>query len=199
MTARFAQRGALAGLMTAIVLVSGCGDLSQGRAPAEVVVVSLEVASGATPSQFSGTLFSDVITDGTVYADLGRVTMQLRLKDPGAPGASTAPSTLNSVTINRYRVRYRRTDGRDEQGVAVPYTFDSALTFTVAGNVIASPAFPIVRHTAKAEAPLKALAAAGEILSTIAEVTFYGADLAGNDVVVSAQVGIDFGNFADPS
>ena len=29
--------------------------------------------------------------------------------------------------------------------------------------------------------------------------TFYGQDLAGNEVTVSAQMGIDFGNFADPS
>lgn len=199
MTARFSQRGALAGLMTTVALVSGCGDLSQGRAPADVVVARLEVASGATPSQFSGTLASDIITTGSVLSDVARVTMQLQLKDLGSPGVTATPSTLNAVTINRYRVRYLRTDGRDEQGIAVPYTFDSALTFTVSGGSIISPSFQIVRHTAKAEAPLKALAATGEILSTIAEVTFYGADQAGNDVVVSAQVGIDFGDFADPS
>ena len=35
------------------------------------------------------------------------------------------------MTIDRYRVSYRRADGRNMQGVDVPYTFDSAVTFTV--------------------------------------------------------------------
>jgi hypothetical protein len=55
-----------------------------------------------------------------------------------------------------------------------------------------------VRHVAKAEAPLKALSTSNLIISTIAEVTFYGKDLAGNDVVAAGSIGISFGNFADP-
>jgi hypothetical protein len=36
------------------------------------------------------------------------------------------------------------------------------------------------------------------IISTIAEVTFYGRDQAGNDVAVAGLVSINFGDFADP-
>jgi hypothetical protein len=103
---------------------------------------------------------------------------------------------LNAVTITRYRVEYRRSDGRNAQGTDIPYAFDSGLTVTIDGSKSAT--FQIVRHTAKAEAPLKALAINGEIISTIAYVTFYGHDQAGNDVSASASMGIDFGNFADP-
>ena len=36
-------------------------------------------------------------------------------------------------------------------------------------------------------------------ISTIAEVTFYGHDQAGNELSVTGTIGITFGNFADPS
>jgi hypothetical protein len=57
--------------------------------------------------------------------------------------------------------------------------------------------FQIVRHSAKEEAPLRALGPNLDIISTIAEITFYGHDQAGNEVSVSGFMGIDFGDFAD--
>jgi hypothetical protein len=186
----------LAALLT---LSAGCGEFTrQGHSPVLVVVESLQVASGATPDEFTGTLQSDVITDGAVYNDIAQVLFRLVLKDPGAPGIGMNPSDLNSVTINRYRVSYRRTDGRNAPGVDVPYAFDSAMTVTVTANATVFTEFQIVRHTAKIEAPLRALAFNGNIISTIAEITFYGRDQAGNEVMATANVGIDFGNFADP-
>jgi hypothetical protein len=56
-----------------------------------------------------------------------------------------------------------------------------------------------VRHTAKQEPPLVALRSNGVNLNTIAEVTFYGRDQAGNEVSVTGQIGIVFGNFGDPT
>jgi hypothetical protein len=58
--------------------------------------------------------------------------------------------------------------------------------------------FEIVRHIAKDEAPLKALAFNGVIISTIGEVTFYGRDQAGREVSVVGRIGVNFGNFGDP-
>ena len=37
-----------------------------------------------------------------------------------------------------------------------------------------------------------------DVISTIAEVTFYGRDQAGNDVSATGSMGVDFGNFGDP-
>jgi hypothetical protein len=101
------------------------------------------------------------------------------------------------VTFNRYRVSYQRTDGRNTPGVDVPHAFDSAVTFTVTNDVTAAN-FQLVRHSAKEEAPLRALATSNAIISTIAQVTFYGRDQAGNEVTVSGNISVDFGNFADP-
>jgi hypothetical protein len=190
----------------------GCGDVvRQGRAPVQLVIVSLEAASGAEPGELVANLNSDVVTlvDETVngqqvrvpttFNDVGEVRMSLILKDPGQPGAPAAPTSINQVTVTRYRVVYRRTDGRNTPGVDVPFPFDSAVTFTVPPQGTVSSGFQLVRHTAKREAPLAALQFNPDIISTIAEVTFFGRDQAGNDVSATGTIGIDFGNFGDPS
>lgn len=197
---------ALAGAVSA-----GCGDVvRQGRGPVQLVIRALEAASGAAPDRFGATLQSDVVTlvertvDGnqvnvpTTFNDLGEVRMSLILKDPGQPGAPAAPSAINQVTVSRYRVVYRRTDGRSTPGLDVPFPFDSAVTFTVPQDGTVSSGFQLVRHSAKQEAPLAALAANPDVISTIAEVTFFGRDQAGNDISVTGSIGIDFANFGDP-
>jgi hypothetical protein len=135
----------------------------------------------------------------TIFSDSAEVVMSLILRDPGQPGIASAPSAINQVTFSRYRVTYRRSDGRNTAGVDVPYPFDGAATFTVPAEGTVSAGFEIVRHVAKEEAPLRALASSGVIISTISEVTFYGRDQAGNDVQATAAILIDFGNFGDPS
>jgi hypothetical protein len=202
-----------AGIALVVLATAGCGEYvrNSGRAPAQPVIVSLQGASGAEPDRFGGTVQSDVVTmvnrtvngqqvaTPTIFNDVGQVTMGLILKDPGQAGLSSAPSALNQITFTRYRVVYRRSDGRNTPGVDVPYPLDSAVTFTVPPEQSATATFELVRHTAKEEAPLRALASNGVIITTIAEVTFYGRDQAGNEVIVTGNIGVDFGNFGDPS
>lgn len=208
MTVKLVKCVALSAL---IALSASCGDVSRsGRSPVQIVVRSLTAASGAAPSDLGGTLQSDVVIMNTespcspespcptIVNDVGAVAFRLIVKDPGSPGAPAGPSDLNQVTINRYRVEYKRADGRDVQGVDVPYAFDSGLTVTIPNDGEVSAGFQIVRHTAKLEAPLRALASNGVIISTIATVTFYGQDMAGNEIKATGNIGIDFGDFADP-
>lgn len=193
------------GLAAAALLAAvsaGCGDLArQSRAPVQLIINSLNAASGAEPDELGATLRSDVVTVvddvPTVFNDVGEVSISMLLKDQGTFGG-IAPSPLNRVTITRYRVVYRRTDGRNTPGVDVPFPFDSAVTFTVPETGSATSGFQIVRHTAKQEAPLAALVFNPDVISTITEVTFYGQDQVGNDISVSGTIGIDFGNFGDP-
>jgi hypothetical protein len=163
-----------------------------------LIVSSLEGASGAEPEKFGGTLFSDVITtknDVTgVYADLGKVVFSLAMKDATS---ATAPTSANFITVDRYHVQFIRSDGRTTQGVDVPYAFDGAITATI-GDKGGGGAFTLVRPIAKEEAPLMALRVNNVIISTLAEVTFYGHDQTGREVTVSARISVDFGNFADP-
>ena len=110
---------------------------------------------------------------------------------------SVAPTTNNEVTITRYHVSYLRADGRNTPGVDVPYAFDGAVTATVpVGNTVILT-FELVRHTAKEESPLRQLISSPTIISTIAEVTFYGTDRTGNAISVTGSISIDFGDFGD--
>jgi hypothetical protein len=200
------------GILLLAISVGGCGEYvrNSGRAPAQPIILALAAAPGATPDKFSGTLASDVITIvnrtvgqqqvqvPTIFNDFGSVTMRIILKDPGA-GSVAAPTPLNQVTFTRYTVVYRRSDGRNTAGVDVPYPMDGGLTFTVQSDKDVTAAFELVRHTAKEEAPLKALVSNGMIISTVADITFYGRDQAGNDVSVAGSISVDFGNFGDPS
>ena len=182
----------------AAVVTAGCGDVvRQDRSPVTLVIEFLGAASGAaSASTFSGTLQSDVVTVkngvSTIFSDSGQVRMRFTMKD-----VLTTPSALNAVTINRYRVTFRRSDGRNTPGVDVPYPFDSAVTFTIAPGGVVTQGFELIRHVAKEEAPLMALASSPVIISTVADVTFFGHDQAGNELSVTGSIGVQFGNFAD--
>lgn len=190
-------------LLGVLLLASiSCGDLTrQGTSSSYLIVTALEGASGADPGEFGGTISSDVITvvDGspTIFNDLGRVQFQLALKDPGPSSNPNTPTPTNAITVDRYRVKYVRSDNRNVEGADVPYTFDGAMTVTVSD--VATASFTIVRNQAKNEAPLAALKVSSGILTTIAEVTFYGHDQTGREVSVVGKISITFANFGDPS
>lgn len=101
-------------LASALVLILGsasCGDLvRQGTASSYLVINELVAASGADPSNFSATLFSDVVTvkddKPTIFADNGRVSFGIALKDPGSAGSPNSPSANNFITLDRYHVKY---------------------------------------------------------------------------------------------
>jgi hypothetical protein len=180
------------GLLT---FASGCTKVQQqGTGSSYLIVDDLNAASGATPTQFGGLLQSDVQTKGGVFEDPGEVTLSLALKDPGSSDTPTSPTTANFITITRYHVDFVRADGRNTQGVDVPFSFDGAMTVTV-GNQSGTASFA----QSKLEAPLLALVTNGSVISTIANITFYGTDQTGRAVSVTASIGVNFANWADPS
>jgi hypothetical protein len=188
-------RGAALVLLAAAA--TSCGDMQrEGTASSFLIVNALEAAPGSDPTKFSGSLSSDVETEKSVFADVGRVSLSLGMKDPGTATSPTAPTSANFITLTQYHVRYIRSDGRQMEGVDVPYAFDGGISLTVKDGDIQG-AFTIVRQIAKNEAPLRALTTNGLIISTVAEVTFYGHDQTGRDVSAVARISIDFANFAD--
>jgi hypothetical protein len=204
-TAKLQKLVAGLGAVAMSAAMAGCAGefVRDGQSPVRLVISNLE-------SDDQHTLLSDVIQMVTspdpcttaspcasVLNDMATVELTLVLRDPGSPVSPSSPSLLNQVTINRYRVKFRRADGHNVPGVDVPYDFDSALTMTVPASGIAEAAFQIVRHSAKEEAPLRSLRSSNDIISTIAEVTFYGRDQAGNDISATGYMGVDFGDFAD--
>jgi hypothetical protein len=191
----------LAGTVGLILASVSCGSLTrQGTSSSYLIISSLEGApGGATAGTFASVLLSDVITVkdgiGIIYSDPGRVTFALGLKDPGPSTSPSTPTQNNFITVTRYHVRYIRADGRNIEGVDVPYAFDDGITATVSGETTAG--FTVVRNQAKQEAPLKALGLNPIVVSTIAEVTFYGHDQTGRQVSAVGNMSVSFANFAD--
>lgn len=207
--ARSARMGTVLALTAATLGASACGSstIREGTGSSYLVLVALEGRSGARGDSgvFSTqALPSDVITfirstnSWSIFADVGRATFRLAMKDVTNPNA---PTENNSITLNRYRVAFRRTDGRNTPGSDVPYGFDSALTVTVAGGENVEVPFEIVRVQAKEEAPLVALGVGGGSIdiSTIADVTFYGRDQTGREVAVTGSIAVNFANWGDPA
>ena len=212
---RMIRRLAVIPVLGVAVLSAACGEVARtGRSPAFLIVDSVEAASGAegTGGTFTGTLNSDVETlvestvngqtvlTPTVFNDSGRATFRLALKNPGSIAQPVGPSTLNEITITRYRVTFIRADGRNTPGVDVPYPFDGAFTLTVPSTGAATGTFDLVRHQHKREPPLSNMARGGgaRLLSTIAEITFFGRDQAGNEVTATGSITVNFADFGDP-
>jgi hypothetical protein len=184
-------------LLIACLAASCTSAQLAGESPSYVIIESLEAAAGPE-TVFKHSLQSDVLTSGRVLEDSGRAAFTLALKDPGPIDSPAQPGPVNFVTFSSYRVRFFRSDGRNQLGVDVPYPFDGALTVTVgASGAIATVV--LVRAQAKLEAPLSRLRAQGGAvaISTIAEVTFFGRDQAGRGVSTAGQIGVSFGDWAD--
>jgi hypothetical protein len=194
MRATLIRRFVVLGLTLAAA--AGCSStVREGRSPVYLVVLNLEAASGAEPDEMTNTLQSDVLTCGGVFEDPGLVTMRVQYKDPTA--GTIDP--VNFVTLNRYRIDFRRADGRNVPGVDVPYGFDGAATTTIAGNAT-QMTLVAVRAQAKLEPPLRNLRDGGGagLISTLADVTFYGKDQTGTDVTVMGTISVNFADWADP-
>lgn len=202
----------LAVLSALSVASASCGDVARaGRSPVYLVIDSIAaVAGGATSTTPASFLLSDVLRlvttpdpctatspCPTIFNDSGTATFHLALKDIGSTTTPTSPSSNNQVTLTRYRVAYRRADGRNTPGVDVPYPFEGAATVTVPIGNAASVGFELVRHVAKSESPLVQLVTNLTIITTIADVTFYGQDLVGNEIQATGSIQVDFGNFGD--
>ena len=194
---RFAK-GVLAAIVCGLSITS-CADLARtGSGPSYLIMQSVSAArGGVTAGAFTTSLESDVRTNGTAFSDLGQASIRAEMKN--ALG-TTAPSPINSITLNRYRVRYRRTDGQNREGIDVPFGIDGGTTMTIqVGTGAQAVVFDLVRLQAKLEAPLRTLVGGGGliVISTIAEVTFYGSDQAGNDVSITGTIDVKFADFGD--
>jgi hypothetical protein len=200
------------GLAAAVAAGTSCGSVvRQSSSPVYLVIDTLGgIRGGSSTTTATSFLLSDVITNvtspapctttvpcPTIFNDPGSVTLRAPLKDIGTSTTLLAPTTNNEVTVNRYHVKYIRADGRNVPGVDVPFEFDGASTGTVPANGTLTLGFELVRSAAKSESPLVQLRNNPDVITTIAEVTFYGKDRVGNDVSVVGHIQVNFANFGD--
>ena len=158
-------------------------------------IIGRSAARGATPDE-DWRPDSDVSTNGTIFADIANISLALGMKDPGSNQNPSMPTSANYITVTRYHVKYIRSDGRNTQGVDVPYEFDAGSTATVIGGGT-EVTITLVRAQAKLEAPLKALVGQGGqiAITTVAEITLYGKDQAGREVSVKGTITVNFADF----
>jgi hypothetical protein len=103
-----------------------------------------------------------------------------------------------AVLVERYEVRYFRSDGRATEGVDVPYrisgNISTALDATTDSGGNVTVPIEVVRTQAKLEPPLLNLTNGGGeiVLTAFAEVTVFGHTIAGQAVRASGRLQIDF-------
>ena len=141
-------------------------------------------------------VFSNVVDYSN---DIGIAKMNALPIDPGAADATTP---YFDVLIDQIDVAFKRTDGRNVEGVDVPYRFTQPMSFLVTINGSAEIPFMLIRHVAKFEAPLMALhnifPNQGKFLELVAVVTFHGKDLGGHRVApATGYMNVWCANFGD--
>jgi len=192
-------KGVLAAVVCGLSMTS-CADVARtGTGPAYLIMQSVSGArGGATTGTFASNLESDVVTNNSVFSDVGQASIRAEMKNSLS---TTAPTPLHSITLNRYRVHYVRTDGQNQPGIHVPFDIEGGTTVTiqVGTGTPQNVGFDLVRLQAKLERPLRNLVGGGGliVISTIAEVTFYGSDQAGNEVSITGRIDVKFADFGD--
>ncbi len=197
---RHLRRVWLTSLLLGIALAgTGCNDAANSNATSSLLTLISLTALG--PNGEEGTvLASDVITIvndvPAIVEDIGTATVRNRPIDPDQGSATS----WQDVVLNRYRITYTRADGRNQQGLDVPYAFEAAMTLDIKINSEVEFGFILVRAISKTEPPLVQMAQGpigeGTILTT-ATVEFWGNDLGGHPVYLKGQIAVHFANWAD--
>jgi len=189
------------------IALAGCTpDFAKENNSGVLMRVADITGSGANIGE-GDVLFSDV-SDG--FNDDAIVTLQIFRKNPTVVGSTP----LEDVLLERYEVVYFRTDGRNTEGVDVPFRITGPLSGVLhaPGNIEeaeASVVINVVRHQAKLEPPLANLIgifpANGTItfpgqgiITAIAEITIHGSTT--NDkggVTATGRLQVTFADFVD--
>lgn len=189
------------GLVALVALaLNACvpGYLEQNNSQVLMRITKVSSESGEDEEE-SDFLLSDVTP---VFNDNAVLTVEVLPKNSNE---LLVTGRFNDVMVERYEVRYFRTDGRNTEGVDVPYRFTGALGTLIPVNSDGDIPFIVVRHSAKLEPPLKNLAFVNgtgsggglDILTVIAEITIHGRTTSGEIVRAAARLTITFADFAD--
>jgi len=141
-------------------------------------------------------LSSDVrLSNGVVCPDTVPVRVENHFKNPSI----AATGFRHDFTIERYEVRYFRSDGRNTEGVDVPYRISGNIATEIVEESASNLNVEVVRRQAKLEPPLANLTGANPpVLTVFAEVTLHARTTTGQTTnAISGRLQIDFADFAD--
>jgi hypothetical protein len=198
---QFRTRLGWAALAAAAVLLSACNPVETTSQSATVLKIASLTGfdlKGSTQNYvLSDVLFVNPETGAKSWiADPAQVTFSAVLLDPKSINGA---STMNDVLVTRYVVTFERADGRNGQGVDVPYSFEGSMSVLVPIGTATTATFILVREVAKQEPPLLNLenGLPGDSLSVTAKIDFYGRDGANKLVKATGYISVTFANFGN--
>lgn len=171
------------------LVVGGCSTdyADQGNATRALLVTAVHGGN---------VLESDVRTGTNICPDVVAVRVENHAKNPNAPAVG---GFRDDIVIERYEVRYFRSDGRGVEGVDVPYRISGNLAFEIIGEEATSVDIEVVRRQAKIEPPLSQLVGNGGawIVTMFAEITLHARTTTGVATnTATGRLQITFADFA---
>jgi hypothetical protein len=182
--------------LTAALTIAGCSAGYTTGNTSSVLLILAAINAGSP-------LRSDVFTEGSVASNSVEIAVAVRFKNPNI---ETVPSVPNAVILERYSVRFIRSDGRGIEGVDVPYSFSGNITsaFDVKTSGTDPVEIEVVRAQAKLEPPLRNLRGVAPdslggalVVTMFAEITLHGRTISGQAVSGTGRLQIDFADYAD--
>ena len=185
------MRAASVGAVVALgaLAMGGCTPDWANTGNTDVVLLMTSINDG-------NPLDSDVvISSGGVCPDLVPLRLENHFKNPGV----TATGFRHDFTVERYEVHYFRSDGRNTEGVDVPFAITGNVSREVVEESTAELNLEVVRRQAKLEPPLLNLVSGGSLVVTMfADITLHARTTTGDVTnTVSGRLQIDFANFGD--
>jgi hypothetical protein len=187
-------------LLIAAVAMASCNAIENDSTSGTMLEIKSLTGKDLEGNEGSTTVFSDVITNGSIFNDNCVVELIAKPLDPLMDIKDT--TAYMDVLVDQIDVEFRRTDGRNVEGSDVPYRFTQPMSMLVSFSETVKIPFIVIRHAAKEEMPLIALREVPSrefVLQLVAVVTIYGKDLGGHRVApVTGYVSVWCANFADP-
>lgn len=188
-------------VLAAVLLLASCNALENQTESISMIVVENLIGTNMNGDSVnflqSDVLYVDPTTlESSIIADQAVATLRARLLEPAS---INGPSQYNNVTLDRYVVTYMRSDGKNTEGVDVPYSFEGYLNVDLPIDTVVDISFVIVREVAKMEPPLINLHNNRDlgVLQVHAKVEFFGHDMAGKNVKAAGYLDIYFANYAN--
>jgi hypothetical protein len=183
-------------IILAVLTFVSCNPVEKDSKSASFIIIESIMGTDAAGNE-ANVLESDVLdANSTIRADYASATLRASLLDPD-PIIGT--SQFEDIMLDRYIVSYSRSDGKNREGVDVPYSFEASLSQRLKIGTSTTLSIVVVRAVAKAEPPLVALAQnrAEGVLEVTAKIEFYGHDLADRRVRAEGYLTIFFANYAE--
>ncbi|MBN1223992.1 MAG: hypothetical protein JXB23_12165 [Candidatus Aminicenantes bacterium] len=191
-------------VLPVLITFFSCNPIENDSTSPSLLIVQ-EILGMDAEGNEANFLQSDVIVqdpdnpeDSSIKSDSVRASFKASLLEPASVNG---PSQYNDITVTRYIVSYMRSDGKNVEGVDVPYSFEGYLTAMIPIGSTVEVTFVIVREVAKNEPPLVDLVFGTQegVIEATARIDFYGHDQANREVKATGYITIFFANYANES